>query len=153
MYYKLLAFMEVLAKVMHNTVANSWCFLDIVIVSYLIFFFSFFSWRAFVIWWYVNTAIHYIYFKMCLKIINTQIVMLHERLDQLKKIIFQFIWFIIVTCSIPDTSVFLFFSLSQHYVLQGTIKTLPSLFHSENPFEHENITMWSMVSVVSSLLF
>ena len=81
-----------------------------------------------------------------------KIVSIQTSTSSNKNFFLEFVWFAIITCSICDTSAFLFFSLSRHYLLQGTIKTLSLLFHPENPFEHENITMLSMVSMVSSLV-
>lgn len=48
-YHKRRAFIELFSKTMDNAVANSWCFPDVIIVSYVIFFFSLFCWWNFVI--------------------------------------------------------------------------------------------------------
>ena len=75
--------------------------------------------------------------------------MLHDFAN--KKILFFNLYGVLLSRAVFVT--LLFFFLPRHYLLQGTIKAMLSLSHSDNPFEHENITMSSMVSKVSSLLF
>ena len=64
----------------------------------------------------------YIYIYICIYILK--IVSIQTSTSWNKNLFLEFVWFAIITCSICDTFLFLFFSLSRHYLFQGTIKKL-----------------------------